>query len=421
MSLDDKKVFTENLNLPLATVKDMMDDGDIIPNPDYQRDYVYDDKKASKLVESILMGIPIPTLYLCQEDDETLSVIDGQQRITSFYKYMSNEFPLRGLDELRGLNGKFYKELDKPIQKKLKASTLSAIKILKESQELKYEIFARLNQGAVALKPQELRNCIYRGSFNIMLEDLAKNKNLELLFHEPNNRKAYQERILRYFALKDYKNYKAGMKKFLNNYMYLHQNEPEDSISKMKSEFNSKIDIIKQVLGNTAFFAVDRERNRAVERFSGSVYDSIIVAFSFFDNHDLMVNADKIRKAINELKSNDEQYREDTYAATGSTNRVISRIDAVYNLLHNIIGSYGKTPESQRTFQKSIKEELFHEGYICSYCNNVILSIDDAEVDHIIPFSRGGTTTIDNAQLLHRHCNREKNAAVDEDDEDEDN
>ena len=149
-----------------------------------------------------MIGIPIPTIYLCQENDETFSVIDGQQRITSFVRYLSNEFSLLGLLELSELNGMFYKDLDKNIQKKLKSSSLHCICIRKESQELKYEIFARLNQGAVALKPQELRNCIYRGSFNKMLEEVANNKYLPDLFRDENRRKSYQERILRFFCIK---------------------------------------------------------------------------------------------------------------------------------------------------------------------------------------------------------------------------
>ena len=78
----------------------------------------------------------------------------------------------------------------------------------------------------------------------------------------------------------------------------------------------------------------------------------------------------------------------------------------IYQLIENIIGN---TDTSQRLYSKATKEELWHEGYICPYCNQQILSIDDAEVDHIIPYSKGGDTVIENAQLLHRHCNREKN------------
>lgn len=399
----------------------MFDDGDIISQPDYQRDFVYDDIKASKLVESALMGIPIPTIYLCEEHDGTFSVIDGQQRITSFVKFLRNEFKLKRLEELSNLNGKYFRDLDKTTQRILKSTSLSTIILTKESEELKYEIFARLNQGAIALTPQELRNCIYRGTFNDFLEDIAKNnKYLSSLFIMENKRKKYQEIILRFFALKDFNNYSSSIGKTMNRYMVEHRYDNEKSIDNARKLFNGTIDMIKQILGTSAFCAYDRQNNCFMNKFSGSVYDSIMIAFSMFDNHDLMMHADEIRNKINDIKANDLQYQDYTYAATGSKDRVIGRIMIMYNALAKIIGKYGQSPKI-RLFTKIDKEKLWHDHYICSYCNQEILSIDDAEVDHVIPYSKGGSTIIENAQLLHRHCNREKNNITDDDAYFEDN
>lgn len=407
----DVRVFTDNKDLTLTNIKEMVDDNDLITNPDYQRDYVYNDGQASRLVESILIDIPIPVIYLCEENDGRYTVIDGQQRLTSLVRYLKNEFALKSLEVLTHLNGKYYKDLEKLYQRKLKTSTLKAICLKKESQDLKYEIFARLNQGSVSLKPQELRNCIYRGSFNNMLEVLAKDKLLSDLFHDENVRKTYQERILRFFALRDFQNFKSSILKTLNDHMHQNQHLAEDKIENLKSLYRGTMDIIKQVLGEKAFCAYDREKKEVVYKFSGSVYDSIAIPFSIFSKHDLISHADQIRKQIEELKVNNQQYQEDTYAATGSRKRVIGRIMAVYNLLSSITGNYGGYSES-RAFSNEVKEQLFHEGYICSYCNNTILSSSDAEVDHIVPFSQGGRTDISNAQLLHRYCNRKKNDAI---------
>ena len=406
---EDKKVYTEKKDFPISTIRDMFEEGDIIPQPDYQRDYVMDDKKASRLIESILMDIPIPTVYLCEESDSTLSIIDGQQRLTSIVRYLKNEYALTGLEELSDFNRKKFSDLDKVYQRKIKNTSINSVTLKKESQELKYEIFARLNQGSTSLKPQELRNCVYRGSFNDMLEDIAKNnKNLAVLFVSENKRKMYQENILRFFALKNFMEYSSSIKKTLNNCMGKYQNADSQTIEESKKKFNSTIDIIKQVLGNDAFCAYDRERKQIMNKFSGSVYDSIVIPFAMFNNHDLMVHADEIRKAINDMKTNDTEYQDFTYASTGSKNRVIGRITKVYLLLRNIIGKDADLGVT-RTFSKETKEELFHPGYICSYCGNEILSIDDAEVDHMKAFSLGGETIMENAQLLHRHCNREKN------------
>lgn len=129
---------------------------------------------------------------------------------------------------------------------------------MKESQELKYEIFARLNQGSTKLKPQELRNCIYRGPFNDMLEDLAKNPLLRVLYREENKKKNYQEYILRFLALGNVNEYGSSLKKTFNDYMFKHQNDSEEDIAKCKKIFNSTMDIIKQVFGDTAFTARNR-------------------------------------------------------------------------------------------------------------------------------------------------------------------
>lgn len=410
-NVEDVQVFTDNKDLTLSNIRDMVDENDLILNPDYQRDYVYDDKRASRLVESILMEIPIPVIYLSKEDDGTYSVIDGQQRITSLVRFIKNEFSLRGLDVLNSFNNLKYKDLDKYYQRKYKSATLKAICLKKQSQHLKYEIFARLNQGSVSLKPQELRNCIYRGALNNCIEELAKENILKDLFIEQNNRKTYQEIILRFFAIREFQKYKTSLLKTMNEYMKENQTISQEKIQGLKSLFKGTMDIIKQVLGNRAFSSYDRENNEIINKFSGSVYDSIAVPFSMFKKHDLINNADKIRNALKDLKINNVQYQEDTYAATGSKKRVVNRIMTVYNLIAQIVGNFGDIEEA-RNFSREIKERLFHQGYICSYCDNKILSIDDAEVDHVIPFSSGGMTDISNAQLLHRHCNREKNGTI---------
>ena len=402
-----KRVFTDKKDFPLSLIKEMFDDGDIIPQPDYQRDYVMEVKLASRLIESVLLNIPIPTVYLCEELDGRFSIIDGQQRMTSFVKYLKNEFALKGLEELSELNGKKFSELEKTLQRTLKSCTLNSIILTKESQELKYEIFARLNQGSIRLKPQELRNCIYRGTLNNMIEEIAKNNRyLNDLFLENNKRKNYQEYILRFFALRNFNDYSSSMTKTMNNFMIKHQNADEQEIKEFKELYNRTIDIIKQVFGSTAFCAYDRQKNQFMNKFSGSIYDSITIACSMFSPHDLMAHADEIRNQVNEIKKNNLTYQDYTYAATGSKNRVIGRIMMIYQLIENIIGN---TNSSQRLYSKSTKEELWYEGYVCPYCNQQILSIDDAEVDHIIPYSKGGNTVIENAQLLHRNCNREKN------------
>ena len=172
----DKKDYT------LQNFKTMEEEGELDPQPDYQRWYVFDDVKASRLIESVFLDIPVPSIYLNTEEDGTYSIIDGQQRITSFLRFMKNEFALTKLEKRKDLNGKRFKDLSKQEQIIIKNYDIVTY-IIKddETNSLKYEIFERLNQGSVKLNAQELRNCVYRGPFNAMLKDLATNKRVTKL------------------------------------------------------------------------------------------------------------------------------------------------------------------------------------------------------------------------------------------------
>ena len=397
-------VHTRSMDISLQQLKNYVDANDIITDPDYQRKYVYDDKRASCLVESILIGIPIPVIYLAEEDEGVYSVIDGQQRITSFVRYLKNEFPLTGLRKLGNLNGLYFRELDKGIQRRLNMQTLSTVCIEKDSEGLKYEIFSRLNLGAVKLRDQEVRNCIYRGPFNDMLKEIAQtNPSLPLLFHDTDTRYSYEERILRFFAIRDMQ-LKGTFKLMMNDYMERHAHDDENALRAAKNQYNALIDTVKTVLGEGAFFANSDQRSK----FNGAVYDSIMVPFSAFPKKELIRHADEIRKAINKLKTESRDYQDWVYAGTNAAKRIHSRVNAVMDILNGIIRNTADENPRRRIFPSDVKEKLFYPGYVCKYCGNQILSLDDCEVDHIVPFDMGGPTEIENAQLLHRWCNRSK-------------
>ena len=124
-----------------------------------------------------------------------------------------------------------------------------------------------------------------------------------------------------------------------------------------------------------------------------------------------MMHADEIREAINHLKLENKDYQSWVYSGTNSAQKINSRVNVVMNIMTEII--YGEKfadgqNDKKRQFDPALKSQLFYPGYVCSYCGNCILSIDDCEIDHIIPFDMGGSTTAENAQLLHKWCNRSK-------------
>ena len=219
--------------------------------PRFQREYSWDKKNYQEFFEDMInnlvvdkgnikddqyfLGTMLFVGNFTEKPDKPIEVIDGQQRLTSFVKFLKNEITLKNLEEYTDFNGKKFMDLDKTVQRTIKNTSIHSIVIKKESQELKYEIFARLNQGSTSLKPQELRNCIYRGSFNNMLEDISRsNKTLAFLIGAENKRKSYQEMVLRYFALKNWQEYSSSIAKTLNLYMEKHQNDSKEEIEKLK-------------------------------------------------------------------------------------------------------------------------------------------------------------------------------------------
>ncbi|RZD19580.1 MAG: DUF262 domain-containing protein [Candidatus Acididesulfobacter diazotrophicus] len=211
--------------------KEKGNEGKIYLEPEFQRNtQVWDDKTASLLIESILMNVPIPPIYVSEEEDGTWNVIDGLQRVNTFKRFINNEFKLRGLEAFPQLNKSNYKTLNPKAKNILDDGNLRIIVITQDSNpEMKYDIFMRLNRGSVSLTEQELRNCLFRGNFNNLIKDLCNNdKLLSILgLQKPHKRMADAELILRYFALSGNFNwdtqklgkYNGVMKTFLNTYI----------------------------------------------------------------------------------------------------------------------------------------------------------------------------------------------------------
>ena len=221
----------------LELLSQQLENQDIII-PFYQRKYVWKIEQASRLIESFLMGLPVPQVFFYVNNEGQLEVIDGQQRIMSvkyfFEGYFGDEdskgnrqvFKLKGLSERSEYNGKTFKELSMKDQRKLRNSTLRAINIKQlkphQSNDSVFYIFERLNTGGTSLKPQEIRNAIYRGK----IVDALKNFNSVpewqkiLGLSKPDKNQKDVELVLRLFALyKEWQNYQKPMVSFLNSKM----------------------------------------------------------------------------------------------------------------------------------------------------------------------------------------------------------
>jgi len=409
----ERKIYTEQGDPEIDSLHRRFLKGKLNVQPSFQRQFVWDEVKSSRLIESALLDIPIPIVYLSEEDDGKENVIDGQQRLTSFFSFIDGKFKLKKLNVFTELNGRKFNELKEELQDKITTYKIRVIKFKKESDgDLQFEIFARLNLGSVPLNDQELRNCVYRGKFNEVLTELSQDKDFKYLLGiaTPDKRMKDRELVLRFasFYFNTYLNYNAPIKKFLNDSMVKYREiNPVDELN-LRNAFKNTVQIIKSLLDNNAFkrFYRGDEKNKngkwETRKFNVSLFDILMSSFAREDKNTVFQNLDRIREAFIDLMTQDQDFIDAIELSTSSKKAVTTRFDKWRLTLQTILGIGKKEP---RCFTLQIKQELFNRNNTCALCENKILNIDDAAVDHIKQYWTGGKTIPDNARLTHRYCN----------------
>ena len=419
-----RSVYTDQGDLEIDSLYRKWKKGILIIQPDFQRGFVWDISRASRLIESILLDIPLPVIYLSQEKDGKENVIDGQQRLTSFFSFIDGKLPdpelpfgkdfrLSKLNVFTELNGQFFKNLQEETQNKIQYYKIRTITFRKESDSnLKFEVFERLNTGAVSLNDQELRNCIYRGNYNDLLWELSQDKTFrELLgIRRPERRMRDVELVLRFasFFHATYINYKPPIKTFLNNDMEKYRSISEKEAQNLRIAFKNSISIIKSLLSENAFkrFHKGNERNPdgywEKKQFNASLYDILMDRFARLDKNTVYQHLDSIREAYIDLMTNDQDFIDSIELSTSSTQAIQTRFKKWNTAIDNI---FKVTQREQRCFSLHLKEQLFNTNPSCAICSQRIINIDDSAVDHIEQYWTGGKTIPENARLTHKYCN----------------
>ncbi|VEP11790.1 conserved hypothetical protein [Hyella patelloides LEGE 07179] len=409
--LEKRELITASKDLSIRELKEQVSDDELKLDPSFQRYYVFDNKTASRLIESVLMNVPLPIIYLSEEEDGTNEVIDGQQRLTSFMRFLDNEFALTGLTVFKELNHKRFQDLPKEIKSKIKKSTLRCIVILKDSNpDIKFDIFERLNSGSVQLNRQELRNCVHRGSYSDLLKELASDPDwLNLIgTTELHKRMTDCEMILRFFAFYHGSNfYSPPISKFLNKEIETRRNASLDTINNLRQVFRISVKLTSSVFGENAFIRLQRGNNKnhngkLDKKINMSLFDIVMVGFTRYKQRDIIPKADAIRNKLYDLMTNDADFLETIMISTSNKGKVQKRFLIWFNALDEIIGM----PENElRSFSDYFKKELYDINPTCSICNQQIISFYDSVVDHKTPYSLGGKTEPANGRLTHRYCN----------------
>jgi len=258
------EIISYGADFTLSVYYEKMLKGEII-TPGFQRRYVWDIYKASSLVESFLLGLPVPGIFLAKDKKTgNLLVIDGQQRLVTCKSFREEIFPTKHEPfTLKGVKttweGKKYSDLEPADRKRFDDSVLRATiiqQIHPNDQTSIYHIFKRLNTGGVALSNQEIRNCIYQGKLNNLLIKLNLNPTWRFLLASKNVnvRRKDEELILRFFALYyNLDSYRRPMNEFLSRFMDEHQDPSDLDIEEMERIFDATISIIQINVGPRAF------------------------------------------------------------------------------------------------------------------------------------------------------------------------
>ena len=332
-----RKIRTQAYDKSVEDTVRMIEKGRIYLQPDFQRySQVWDYKTASQLIESILLNVPIPPIYVAEEDDGSWNIIDGLQRLTSFKNFYEGKFKLKGLDSLKELNKQSYESLNPNAKSILDNGSLRIILITKESHpEMKYDVFMRLNRGSVKLTEQELRNCLYRGSLNDLIKDLRHNKKLlEILnLTEPHKRMDDAELILRYFALSENFDkekmsifgYKGIMKTFLNAFMDKNKNMTEYQINQLREKFNDTINKVYSIFGKNAFKRI--EANGEFYKWTNkAIYDFIMLSFEQYHLDELMKHKEQILNALKTCVNENKEFEDSITVGTSEPRRMEYRL-----------------------------------------------------------------------------------------------
>ncbi|WP_407355069.1 DUF262 domain-containing protein [Methanolobus sp. WCC5] len=312
-----KRLVTQKMDLYIPSLKDMLANNVINLEPKFQRRDRWNTKQQSKLIESIIMAIPIPPIFLAEEEYNSYSVMDGKQRLNAISSYIGDTYALTGLSFWSELNGKTFNQLNSTIQNAIYRRAISAVVILKESDlDIKFDVFERINTGGEHLNPQEIRNCIYRGSFNDLLIELSENRLFRKCLGLPNSQKEIEQTriykqmedvqlVLRFFTLQKFEKISGNLKTSMNKYMEKSLKFTNVEMQSHRSLFIETIEKVHSVYADQAFRKWDPDDNKW-SVLSAPVYDAVMYSFSKIDNKSIKGHESRIFNNTKKLFEDDD-------------------------------------------------------------------------------------------------------------------
>lgn len=297
----EREIFIDKIEMSIFELHRRYQRRELNLRPFYQRRDVWTRLKKSKFIESVLRSIPIPAIYLAETEDETFEVIDGQQRLKTFFDFMEDRYRLLNIPVLTPMNGKNFSEMPPRYQRKIEDYQLYIFIVKKESHpDIKFDIFQRINEGAVHLNAQELRNCIFRGEGMSLVRELAEIGSFRAAIGTrlQHSRGKDEEAVLRFlsFYVKGYEDYNGNINAFLNDTLRNFEMY-KDKLATIRDTFNSTMEAINIVFDSKPFTKDGSQKGK----FNLSLFDIITVSFALGDEAKIIKNKEYINKKFNEV------------------------------------------------------------------------------------------------------------------------
>ncbi len=360
-SIDEqsKTVKTRSFDISFNELLDMYNNKELTISPDYQRMFRWSEEKQSMLIESLILEMPLPPIFVIEVEDGNYELIDGLQRISTYLHFRYNDISetlkaefcedridsalmLTGCDIVKELNGFTFDELPRPIQLKLKRNFIRVEVLRKETgSSIRYHMFKRLNTGGELLSNQEVRNCTIRllgNKFNDFIIQCSEyepfKKSIENVLEEYRSTKRDQELVLRFFALKNnLENYKKDLDLFLTDYMEkVTSEEMSFNYKKEKEIFEKTFKVLYETNGKNAFSGlIDEIANKYKSGIIMYLYDSftcgVAECYDFIDEK----TYEALKEVFKSLRVNNDFMKTRTGGKRNTEERIALVVDAIHN------------------------------------------------------------------------------------------
>ena len=311
-------------------------------NPDFQRDFIWPEDKQSKLIESVIMRIPLPVFYMAEDSEGRMVVVDGLQRLSTFSQFVNGDLRLR-LPDREELNGKKFSDLSPKFQNRIEDCNLIFYIIDSRAPErARLDIFERVN-GGVPLTRQQMRNCLFMGPATNLLKEESQTEIFYRATGRSLNRRTMRDRefVNRFcaFRLLGIYEYRGDMDDFLANCLSRMNNMEESSLQKLSSTFRQGLANNSNLFGRHAFRKSCASESQGRSVINASLWDVMSTGLSSYSETHVDAQAEPLRVAVRELLDDDEFDTAITYG-TSDTRRVRSRFRMTDKMLKEILGAH---------------------------------------------------------------------------------